>query len=94
MITEYLAGTVATTILFAVRTPNVDIRTAVICSVFWPMSILAIAIVMILSKFDWDIDVTKGDKMFNFRRPTFPGTRGFAVTAFYAELKVWKAPKF
>ena len=90
MITAYLAGTVATMILCAVRTPQTDLRAATQIALFWPISLLAILVVMILDYFGYDIDVILVKKLFGFRRPTSPGTKGFALTVFCVETQIWK----
>lgn len=91
MITTYLAGTVATMILCAIRTPQTDLRTATQISVAWPISLLAILVVMSLDYFGYDIDIVFGKKLFGFRRPTSPLTKGFALTIFYIKIQVWKS---
>lgn len=95
MITIYLAGIVATMILCAIRAPYTDLRDATQIALFWPISLLAILVVMSMDYFGYNIDVILVKKLFGFRRPTTslasPGTKGFALTVFYVEIQIWKA---
>lgn len=91
MITAYLAGTVSTMILCAVRTPHTDLRVATQIALFWPISLLAILVVMSLDYFGYDIDFILVKKLFGLRRPTNPGAKGFALTVFCVEIQIWKS---
>jgi hypothetical protein len=67
---------------FAIRAPHEELRVVLALSVFWPVSIVLIALMFLLSAIKWDIDTAEGNKMFGFRKPTNPKVRGFAVTVF------------
>lgn len=91
MITAYLAGTVATMILCAIRTPQSDLRVVTQICLFWPISLFAILVVMSLGWFGYDIDVVFTKKLFGVRRPTNPGAKGFALTVLCVEIQIWKS---
>lgn len=93
MITAYLAGTVATVILFAVRTPDTEVRAVALLACAWPVSLIVIALTMLLAAFGYDFDVKLVKKLFGFRRPTNPNVRGFALTVLCADIQIWKALK-
>jgi hypothetical protein len=90
MIVAYLVGVIVLISLFAIRVPNEDIRVVFTLALFWPLSILAIAGMMILNATGWDLDVASSEKMFGFRRPSNPQVKGFAVTAFTVEIQFYK----
>jgi multisubunit Na+/H+ antiporter MnhC subunit len=93
MIVAYLVGVIVLIGLFAVRVPHEDVRVVFTLALLWPLSILAIAGMMILSATGWDMEVASNEKMFGFRRPTNPQVKGFAVTALTVELQFFKAAK-
>ena len=93
MIVAYLVGVIALIGLFAVRVPHEDVRVVFTLALLWPLSILAIAGMMILNATSWEMEVASNEKMFGFRRPTNPKVKGFAVTAFTVELQFFKASK-
>ena len=86
----YMAGVIIMMIAFAVRTSNVDIDSAVILSIFWPLSILAMILLKSLWTFNWDMDIVGVNKCFGYRKPTNPEMKGFAVIIFKLEFQLWK----
>ena len=92
-ITAYLVGFVILVGMFAVRVPHENVRTVFALALAWPVSILAILFMVVLSITGWDLDTAKSNKMFGFRKPTNSQVRGFAVTLFYGEVQFWKARK-
>lgn len=93
IITAYLAGALVLIALWAIRVPHEDVRTVFLLAIMWPLSILAIVGMVILTATGWDLDVANSDKMFGFRRPTNPKAKGFAVTIFTVELQLFKVSK-
>jgi hypothetical protein len=75
--------------LWAARVPHEDVGTVFVLALAWPATIVFIVVIMLMNATGWDINITKGAKMFGFRRPTNPNARGFAVTAFNAEIQVY-----
>jgi len=86
----YMAGVIIMMIAFAIRTPYQDIGAAVILSVFWPLSILAMILLKSLWTFNWDMDIVGVNKWFGYRKPTNPEVKGFAVIIFKLEFQLWK----
>ena len=79
-ITAYLAGALVLVGMFAARVPHEDLRTVFALAVFWPVSIAAILFMLVLNATGWDFDVdTNAGKMFNLRKPTNPGVKGFGL---------------
>jgi hypothetical protein len=93
MTVAYLSGVVVLQGLFAIRAPHEEARTVFAICLFWPVSILLIALMFLLGAVKWDIDVAEGTKRFGFRKPTNPEVRGFAVTVFGTEFQFWKKSK-
>jgi hypothetical protein len=93
MIVAYLVGVVVLASLFAVRAPHEELRVVMAISVFWPISIVLIAGMILLSAVGWDMDVAESTKMFGFRKPTNPKARGFAVTLFGTEFQFYSMKK-
>lgn len=93
MIVAYLVGVVVLQGLFAIRAPHEEARTVFAICLFWPVSIVLIALMFLLGAVKWDIDVAEGIKRFGFRKPTNPEVRGFAVTVFGTEFQFWKKIK-
>ena len=89
-ITYYMAGTIATLALCALRTPDTEVRPAFILCVFWPATIVFVVGVLLMDAIDIHVDVWPVEKRFGFRKPTAPGVVGFAVTVFGNEFQVWK----
>lgn len=93
MIVAYLVGVVVMAGLWAMRVPHEDIRVVFVLCLFWPVSVVLITLMFILSAVGWDIDTAEGTKMFGFRRPTNPKARGFAVTVFGTEIQFYSVKK-
>ena len=90
----WIYGVVAFSVLFALRAhPGEDPRFLFRAVILWPFSVVVVASVMLITAVGWDMDATRGSKMFGFRKPTNTEVRGFAVTLFYAEIQFWKARK-
>jgi hypothetical protein len=89
----YMAGIIIMMIAFAIRTENADISSAVILSVFWPLSILAMIILKGLWLINWDIDIVGVNKWFGYRKPTNPEVKGFAIIIFRLEFQLWQKRK-
>lgn len=88
--TIYMAGVILMAAAFAIRTPYQDLRTVVLLSLFWPLTLVFTLFMSIIWAIKWDFDVATGAKMFGFRKPTNPEVTGFAVTLFKNELQFWK----
>lgn len=93
LITAYLAGFVVLVGMFAARVPHENVRVVFAIALAWPVSILAILFMLMLSVIGWDLDTAQGIKMFGFRKPTNPEVRGFAITIFFVEVQFWKVRK-
>ena len=93
MIVAYLVGVVVLAGLFALRAPHEDIRLVFVLSLFWPISVLLIALMFLLSAVGWDIDTAEGTKRFGYRKPTNPNARGFAITVFGTEIQFYSLKK-
>lgn len=89
MIAAYLTGVVVLQGLFAIRAPHEEARTVFAICLFWPVSLVLIALMFLLSAVRWDIEVAEGRKRFGFRRPTNPNARGFALTLFGTEFQFY-----
>lgn len=90
----WMYGVVAFGVLFALRAhPGEDPRFLFRAVLSWPFSVLVVALVMLITALGWDMDATRGSKMFGFRRPTNTEVRGFAITLFRAEIQFWKVRK-
>jgi len=86
----YMAGVIIMMIAFAIRTSNTDITSAVILSIFWPLSILTMIIIKSLWTINWDIHVVGVNEYFGYRKPNNSEVKGFAVTIFKLEFQFWK----
>ena len=93
MIVAYLAGVVVLQGLFALRAPHEEALTVFVICLFWPVSILLIALMFLLGAVGWDIDTAENTKMFGYRKPTNPNARGFAVTVFGTEFQFYSMKK-
>jgi hypothetical protein len=93
MIVAYLVGVVVLQGLFAVRAPHEEALTVFAICLFWPVSIVLIALMFLLSAVGWDIDTAENTKMFGFRKPTNTKVRGFAVTLFGTEIQFYSVKK-
>ena len=93
LIVAYLVGIVVLAGLFAVRAPNEELRVVLVISLFWPVSIVLIALMFLLDAVGWDIDTAENTKMFGFRKPTNTKVRGFAITLFGTEIQFYSVKK-
>ena len=89
MIVAYLVGVVVLAGLWAMRVPNEDLRVVFVLCLFWPVSIVLIALMFMLSAVGWEIDTAESTKQFGFRKPTNPKAKGFAVTVFGTEIQFY-----
>jgi hypothetical protein len=93
MIVAYLAGVVVLQGLFAIRAPHEEALTVYAICLFWPVSIVLIALMFLLGAVKWDFDVAESTKRFGFRKPTNPNAKGFAVTVFGTEFQFYSMKK-
>ena len=93
IVVAYLAGVVVLQGLFAIRAPHEEALTVFVICLFWPVSILLIALMFLMSAANWDIDVAESTKRFGYRKPTNPNARGFAVTVFNTEFQFYSMRK-
>jgi hypothetical protein len=93
MIVAYLVGVVVLQGLFAIRAPHEEALTVYAICLFWPVSIVLIALMFLLSAVGWDMDVAESTKKFGFRKATNPKARGFAVTVFGTEFQFYSMKK-
>ncbi len=93
-ITAYLAGMVLVNGAFALRSPHEDCRIVFILALAWPLSVLAVLFMMIVMATGWNFDIdTNAGKMYNFRKPTNPNARGFALCLLGIEFQLYKVRK-
>jgi hypothetical protein len=94
MIVAYLVGVVVLQGLFAVRAPSVEGLTVFVLCLFWPVSIVLIALMFLLDAVGWDIDygfTADPNKYFVPSTPTLPSTFDLALTdRNYKFPQVWK----
>jgi glucan phosphoethanolaminetransferase (alkaline phosphatase superfamily) len=93
MIVAYLAGVVVLQGLFAIRAPHEEALTVYAICLFWPVSIVLIALMFLLGAVKWDFDVAESTKRFGFRKPTNPNAKGFAITLFNTEFQFYSMKK-
>jgi hypothetical protein len=93
LIVAYLAGVVVLQGLFAIRAPHEEALTVFVICLFWPVSIVLIALMFLLQAVRWDFDVAESTTRFGFRKPTNPNARGFAVTVFGTEFQFYSMRK-
>jgi hypothetical protein len=93
MIVAYLVGVVVLQGLFAIRAPHEEALTVYAICLFWPVSIVLIALMFLLGAVNWDMDVAESTKKFGFRKATNPKARGFAVTVFGTEFQFYSMKK-
>lgn len=91
--TAYLIGIIALIGMFAIRVPYENSRTVFALALMWPLSIVAIIVMMIILAIGWNFDIGSNTKMFGFRRPSNPNARGFAITVFTTEFQFYKVSK-
>ncbi|MGI9141670.1 MAG: hypothetical protein ACR2IJ_00615 [Fluviibacter sp.] len=93
-LTAYLAGMVLVNGAFALRSPHEDCRIVFILALVWPLSILAILFMIVVTATGWAFDVdTNAGKMYNFRKPTNPNARGWALCLLGVEFQLYKLAK-
>lgn len=93
LIIIYMTGMILLMGMFAWRVPHEDCRIVFLLGLGWPLSILAVVGMIILTAVNWNVEVAKGQKMFGFRKPTNPKARGYAVTIFGTEIQLFKVIK-
>ncbi len=93
MILAYLVGMVVVNAAFAARVPHEDCRIVFLISLFWPVSVALLIVILGLSLIGWEMDVVKGAKIFGFRRPTNPQAKGFALTVLFQEIQFYSTKK-
>ena len=91
MITAYLVGALATLVLFAIRTPDTEVRPAAVICAFWPVIVPLILLTVLFDAFGWNFDFDPVKVPFGFRKATNPNVNGFAITILFVEFKVYKA---
>jgi hypothetical protein len=93
IVVAYLVGVVVLQGLFALRAPHQELRTVFVICLFWPVSIVLIAGMFLMSAVNWDIDVAESTKRFGYRKLTNTKVRGFAVTLFGTEIQFYSMKK-
>ena len=90
MITVYLAGALVLNGAFALRSPHEDLRTVFLLALVWPLSLLAILFMFVLTATGWNMDLAKGTQVLGFRKPQNPELTGFAFTVLFQEFQFFK----
>ena len=93
LIVTYLVMVVVLQGLFAFRAPHQDALTVFALCLCWPVSIVLIALMFLLSAVGWEIDTAENTRLFGFRKPTNTKVRGFAVTVFGTEIQFYSTKK-
>ncbi len=93
LIVAYLVGVVVLQGLFAIRAPHEEALTVFAICLFWPVSVMLIALMFLMGAVNWDLDVAESNTRFGYRKPTNPEVRGFAITVFGTEFQFWKKIK-
>ena len=93
MIVAYLVGVVVLQGLFALRAPHEEALTVFVLCLFWPVSIVLMALLVLMQAVKWDIDVAESTKRFGFRKPTNPNAKGFAIILFNTEFQFYSVKK-
>jgi hypothetical protein len=93
LIVAYLAGIVVLAGLWAMRVPHEDLRVVFVLCLFWPVSIVLIVLMSLLSAVGWEIDTAPSTQRFGFRKPTNTKVRGFAVSVFGTEIQFYSMKK-
>lgn len=89
LIVAYLVGVVVLQGSFAIRAPHEEALTVFVLCLFWPVSVVLIALMFLMGAVKWDFDVAESSKMFGFRKPTNPNAKGFAITLFGTEFQFY-----
>jgi hypothetical protein len=86
----YATGAILLVGAFAARIPHEDVAVVFLLAVFWPLSILGILFMMLLTATGWNMDLAKGAKLFGVRKSTNPAVKGFAFTVLKQEFQFFK----
>jgi hypothetical protein len=90
----YATGVILLVGAFAARVPHENVSTVFVLGLVWPVSILAIVFMLIVTVTGWDFDVdTNAGKMYNFRKPTNPKAKGWALCLLGVEFQLYKLVK-
>ncbi len=92
-ITIYFVGFILTVAAFAIRAGEVEARPLFVLSLVWPLSLISIVFILICDFFGLNIEVSGSNARFGYRRATGPSVRGFAVTLFRIEVRVYSFTK-
>ena len=80
--------------LWATRVPHENVKIVFILALVWPLTVIAILGFILIQATGWDFDVdTNAGKMYNFRKPTNPKAKGFALCLLGVEFQVYKLVK-
>jgi hypothetical protein len=93
IVVAYLVGVVVLQGLFALRAPHEEALTVFVLCLFWPVSIVLMALLVLMQLVRWDVEVAESTKKFGFRKPTNPNAKGFAVTVFNTEFQFYSLKK-
>ena len=78
--------------LWAMRVPHENVKIVFILAFVWPITIVAILGFALIQATGWDFDVdTSAGMMYNFRKPTNPKAKGFALCLLGVEFQLYKA---
>lgn len=89
----YMTVAVLVVGLWALRVPHEDVKVVFILALIWPISIVAIAGMMLLGAINWNMDMAKGKTMFGARKASNPQVRGFAFTVLFQEFQFYTMRK-
>jgi hypothetical protein len=93
LIVAYLVGVVVLQGLFAIRAPHEDAPIVFALCLFWPVSIVLIALMFLMQAVNWDFDVAESTTRFGFRKPTNTKVHGFAIALFGTEFQFYRVKK-
>ena len=80
--------------LWATRVPHENVKIVFILALVWPVTVVANLGFVLIQATGWDFDVDTGaGKMFNFRKPTNPKAKGFALCLLGVEFQLFKMVK-
>jgi hypothetical protein len=86
----YATGAILLVGAFAARVPHENVRIVFLLGILWPLSVVAILFMLVVTATGWDMDLAKGAKAFGFRKPGNPQIKGFAVTVLFQEFQFFK----
>jgi len=86
----YMTVAVLVVGLWALRVPHENVKIVFILSMVWPLSLTAIAGILLLDVVGWNMDMAKGKTMFGVRKPNNPEIKGFAFTVLFQEFQFFK----